>query len=585
MSLFRYRPLSTPRSIRLLSIAEVENSGGSVLTCYLTEVSLDSPILDYRALSYTWGDPARTTRILVNGEWLVCACQKESEIPVPLDHQFTFPTLLWVDAICINQDDPVERAQQVALMQQIYSRASSVLVWLGRATEQTVPAFRLLLGLAELSRSTPEDQKDYIAHVIRDEYFKGHWLALGELLQREWWYRVWTIQEVVLGSGIHVVCGSFVVEWSLIRKAIAVFQLGCHYMDEMMEATVFSETYHYFFPLQKGAYRISVIDRLKADTRQNRDTRSSKRPSVGTYLADLLDKTRDYDATDPRDKVYAIIGLLNQSGYKSPIMVSYQITVEDLYIQVAKVIQQGSETLDIMSQVEVKPLTHQDIRSGLPSWVPNWTVRSTYKSRYGNAQYPRSKQPDSGTPGDLKSSFSFTGDSKAHCRFLSNKSQMVVEGFTFDTIAKIETRFVDLEPGIKLEGVKRYGYRIGWKPPSACDQFECHDYWLDWLGFHADFPSPAAKIPRRNGGDIRRVDTRVFKTQVSGVLGSTDVSIRVGDSICVLMGARVPYILRPCGNSWVLVGPCILLDRGIINGVLMKGLGVRKFTLQDFIIE
>ncbi|CVK96006.1 uncharacterized protein FMAN_13926 [Fusarium mangiferae] len=576
-----------PTILRLLSIAELDNSGSSVLTCYLTEVSLDSPILNYRALSYKWGVSARTTRILVNGEWLVvrlniedflrhlrlnlycwdrqCGCQKESQTPVPLNDRFTFPTLLWVDAVCINQDDPDERAQQVALMQQIYSHASSVLIWLGKANEQTVPAFRLLFGLSDLSSSCPGDQRDCMAHVIKDECFKGHWLALGELLQREWWYRVWTIQEVVLGSEIHVVCGPFTVGWGVISKAIATFQLCYHFMDELMEATAISKTYHYFFPLQKGA--------------------SSQRPSVGTYLADLLDKIRDYDATDPRDKVYAIIGLLNQSGYKSPLMVSYQITVEDLYIQVAKVIQQGSETLDIMSQVEVKPSTHQSIRSGLPSWVPNWTVRSIYKSTYGNAQYPRSKQPDSGTPGDLKSSFSFTGDSKAHCRFLSNKSQMVVEGFTFDTIAKIETRFVDLEPGIKLEGVKRYGYRIGWKPPSACDQFECHDYWLDWLGFHADFPSPAAKIPRRNGGDIRRVDTRVFKTQVSGVLGSTDVSIRVGDSICVLMGAKVPNILRPCGNSWVLVGPCILLDRGIINGVLMKGLGVGKFTLRDFIIE
>jgi predicted membrane-bound mannosyltransferase len=48
---------------------------------------------------------------------------------------------------------------------------------------------------------------------------------------------------------------------------------------------------------------------------------------------------------------------------------------------------------------------------------------------------------------------------------------------------------------------------------------------------------------------------RCFKTQVTGVLGSTDVSMRVGDAICGLLGARVPYILRSCGNSWMFVGP------------------------------
>ncbi|SCO57674.1 uncharacterized protein FFMR_14830 [Fusarium fujikuroi] len=346
-----------------------------------------------------------------------------------------------------------------------------------KATEQTVTAFRLLLGLSELSHSHPKDQKDYIARVIKDECFKGHWLAL----------------EVVLGSEIHVVCGPFTVEWGLIRKAIAVFQLCYHCMDELMEATTISKTYHYFFPFQKGAYKMYVIERLKTYTRQNRDTRSSQRPPVDTYLAGLLDKTRDYDATDPRDKVYAIIGLLNQSGYKSPLMVSYRVTVEDLYIQVAKIMQKDSETLDVMSQVEVEPLTHQGIRYGLPSWAPDWTVRSSNKSMYGSAQYPRLKQPDRGGPVGVKPSFSFTGDSKAHCRFLLNKSQMVAEGFTFDTIEKIETRFVDLEPGLKLVGVKRYGYRIGWKPPSACDQFECHDYWLAWLGFQTDFPSPTTK--------------------------------------------------------------------------------------------
>ncbi|KAG5769211.1 hypothetical protein H9Q72_003483 [Fusarium xylarioides] len=510
----------------------------------------------------------------------LCVCQKESQTPVPLDQRFTFPTLLWVDAICINQDDLDERAQQVALMQQIYSRASSVLVWLGRATEQTVPAFRLLLGLADISQSSAEDQQAYIAHVIKDECFKGHWIALGELFQREWWHRVWTIQEVVLGSDILLICGPFAVKWGQIKQAIAVFQ-QCHScINELMEATAFSTTYRYLFPFRNDAFRMKMVEFLKFYTGQKKDTGFLQQPSLGGCLASLLDITRDYNATDPRDKVYAVIGLLEQFGFQSPLTVSYRVSVEDLYIQVAKIIQRDSKTLDVMSLVDVEPLTGQGTLSSLPSWVPNWTVPSSYRSIC-----ERGCQQESGDSCGPKPRFRFTGDSKALCRFPSNGNKMVVKGFIFDAINKIEMRFADLEPGLKLEGVKRYGYRIGWKPPRASDQFEYHDYWLAWLGFQTDFPNPEAEIPRRRREKTRHMDLKTFKTQVSGVLGTTDVPLRVGDKICGLLGASVPYIMRPFGDSWVFVGPCYLLDPDVMSGLLMKELVAGKFTIRYFIIE
>ncbi|KAL5600603.1 hypothetical protein FOVSG1_008415 [Fusarium oxysporum f. sp. vasinfectum] len=573
MSLFKYRPLSTPRSIRLLSIAETDNSSSRILTCYLTEVSLDSPYLDYYALSYTWGDPSQTTRILVNGEWLVvrlniedclrhlrlnlyccdrqCSCQKHSPTPVPLDHRFTFPTLLWVDAICINQDDLDERAQQVTLMQEIYSRASSVLVWLGRATEQTVPAFRLLLGLANISHSSLDVGHDYIAHVIRNECFKGHWLALGELLQREWWHRIWTIQEVVLGSNIQVICGPYVVEWDQIIQATAVFEPCYRFMDELIEATILSSTYRYLFPFQSGASRMKFIKSLKFFISRRNDPWLSQSTSLNEDLAGLLGMARNYDATDPRDKIYALLGLLEELGYKSPLRVSYRVSVEDLYTQVAKILQQDSETLNILSHVDVNPFARQGTLSDLPSWVPNWTVPSSHRSVAENKALPGLSQQTERTRGP-----NLTGNSKAKCRFPSNENIMMVEGFIFDYIHQIETRFVDLDPGVKIKGAKRYGYRIGWKPISASDQFECHDYWLAWLGFHTEFPDPAtAAVPRRVGEKTRHVDLTCFKTQATRVLGHTDVSIKVGDAICGLMGARVPYVLRSSGNSWIFVGP------------------------------
>ncbi|KAJ9424452.1 heterokaryon incompatibility protein-domain-containing protein [Fusarium oxysporum] len=552
----RYRPLFTPRSIRLLSIAEADNSGSRILTCYLTEVSLDSPSLNYYALSYILNieDCLRHLRLYLYGCDRHSVCHKESPTLVPLDRRLTFPALLWVDAICINQKVLDERAQQVNLMREIYSRASSVLVWLGRATDQTVPAFRLLLGLADISRASLDVRQEYITHVIRNECFKGHWLALGELLQREWWHRVWTIQEAVLGSDIRVICGPSVLEWDRIMQATLVFELCYRLMDELLEATIFSTKYHYLYPFQSGASRVNVIKSLKLSIRKKKDPRLLQISSLNESLSTLLDITINYDATDPRDKVYAILGFLEELGYKSPLRVSYRISVEDLYTQVAMIIQQNSETLKVMSHVEVNPSTRQGKLSTLPSW--SIVERAAFLDL---KQQTQDNQDSRGA----KRNFAFTGDSKANRRFPLKESKMVVEGFIFDNIQQIETRFIDLEPRFEMKAVKRYSSRICWKPPRASHQFEYHNYWLAWFGFQTEFPNPATAVPRRIGEDTRFVDLRCFKTQVTGVLGSTDVSMRVGDAICGLMGARVPYILRSCGNSWMFVGPCHLLELGV----------------------
>ncbi|EXM18489.1 hypothetical protein RAB80_003991 [Fusarium oxysporum f. sp. vasinfectum] len=374
-----------------------------------------------------------------------------------------------------------------------------------------------------MSRASLDVRQEYIAHVIRNECFKGHWLALCELLQREWWHRVWTIQEAVLGSDIRVICGPFVVEWDRIMQATLVFELCYRLMDELLEATIFSMTYHYLYPFQSGASRVNVIKSLELSIRKKKDPRLLQVSSLNESLSTLLDITRNYDATDPRDKVYAILGLLEELGYKSPLRVSYRISVEDLYTQVAMIIQQNSETLKVMSHVEVNPSTRQGTLSTLPSWVPNWTVPSSHKSIVERAAFL-----------DLKQQTQDNQDSRGAKR--NHQEQAISSNITT-------------------------------------------------TGFQTEFPNPATAVPRRIGENTRHVDLRCFKTQVTGVLGSTDVSMRVVDAICGLMGARVPYILRSCGNSWMFVGPCHLLDLEVMNSLSMKELDAGRFTLRNFIIK
>ena len=124
------RPLTDPgeRTIRVLRLnSQLENTNTGV-SGYLKETSLNDP-LSYTALSYRWGaDPPHiaiklssgTVNVTTNGyDALVELCRRGRELN------------LWMDAICIDQSNDSEKAIQVAMMDQVYSKAEKVIVWLG----------------------------------------------------------------------------------------------------------------------------------------------------------------------------------------------------------------------------------------------------------------------------------------------------------------------------------------------------------------------------------------------------------------------------------------------------------------------
>lgn len=124
MASYQYKKLKEPRQIRLLYLLP-----GTGKICFnLESVNLDDDP-EYEAISYCWGN-AKDTRTVY--------CEKDSlQITVSL---FTAlkqlrlpdrPRTLWADAVCINQNDIVEKGTQVKLMSQIYSRTSRILIWLG----------------------------------------------------------------------------------------------------------------------------------------------------------------------------------------------------------------------------------------------------------------------------------------------------------------------------------------------------------------------------------------------------------------------------------------------------------------------
>src|SRR6202011_3401610 len=146
-------------------------------------------IESYEALSYALGSPTFPHTISVNGT--------EFKVREILFQALNFLRLhdtemvLWIDAICINQSDICERNHEVQHMAEIYSRAHQILVWLGLETGTSRMAVEFLHNAALFSPRDRNELKEDLG-----------WHALGDLCGREYWKRVWMIQEICLASRV-----------------------------------------------------------------------------------------------------------------------------------------------------------------------------------------------------------------------------------------------------------------------------------------------------------------------------------------------------------------------------------------------
>ena len=245
------RPLTDPgeRTIRVLHLnPQHEDTNTGVSGC-LIETSLDDP-LPYSALSYRWGAdnphiPIKlsngTINVTANGyAALVALCREGREFN------------LWMDAICIDQSNDSEKAIQVAMMEKVYSKADKVIVWLGDSNEKADEALEWCKRISRCVAGQPLFKMSYkpnlldrrtrrqaaiqlweftISGVFRRLYIgllrlRSRWLqqmepdlnsvpaSVQSLFARDWFSRMWTVQEVALAHEPLVMCGSKSIYWS-----------------------------------------------------------------------------------------------------------------------------------------------------------------------------------------------------------------------------------------------------------------------------------------------------------------------------------------------------------------------------------
>jgi hypothetical protein len=182
---YKYSALENNNSIRILTL--YPGTPGTLLEGKLEFFRIDSVYSEhYEALSYVWGEPDRCHEISIDGPRLgLTASLHDALEKLRYTDQ---PRRLWVDQVCINQEDREERSQQVQFMNLIYKNANHVLVWLGRDEQlMAKSAFKLVHELDEIFQDEEKHKKFRIGHTKHlEKVSQDPWIPLRELTHLSW---------------------------------------------------------------------------------------------------------------------------------------------------------------------------------------------------------------------------------------------------------------------------------------------------------------------------------------------------------------------------------------------------------------
>ncbi|KAH8672724.1 heterokaryon incompatibility protein-domain-containing protein, partial [Tricladium varicosporioides] len=187
---FEYMKLKTElQEVRILSI--MNGCRSAEIECTLQHVYL-ADNSNYKALSYTWGNPSDTSYIKLNGQPFLVTIN----LATALQHLRKEMEVveLWIDAICINQQDTDEKNVQVCRMKEIYEKAKEVIIWLGPESDNSGYAMNAISSIdRSWAKRTSQPVKERL--ITAPMLDKRALRAINQLLCRPWWRRVWIIQE------------------------------------------------------------------------------------------------------------------------------------------------------------------------------------------------------------------------------------------------------------------------------------------------------------------------------------------------------------------------------------------------------
>ena len=599
----RLTTIDQPRVIRLLNV--FPGSGNDPIACELCYVPPEHPP-HYQAISYCWEGQEPSVTISCNGQPLritenlsaaITALRREDK-----------KLLLWADAICIDQASVEEKNSQVPLMRSIFQNAAIVHAWLGDDTPSHGgrEAFNLLQELYHaysllswdfnifVKQSPSESLDSCKLPALRDP----SWISVMELIQRPWFARAWIVQEVAVSQRAQLHCGEVSLDWN-------EFCFGCLFAIKAGLLTIRIDAFQHSLRLAQLASLITTYVCFRDPVYQTFD------------LSSLLQSHRFVEATDAKDKIYALLGLsTNIESHAHGIVPDYNLSTAQIYTDVSRAIITKSSTLDILG---VPRTASNPLVGRIPSWVTDWSL-----PHLANALSCRNLQ------GDYIFDFKASDDHDAK-KVTFRGSSLILNGHVFDTIVrvgKVMDPFVSTVPveltrsdtlktnpsifsrmihiyivmqdwrvlvksscptgsyqstsdtlaevfcrillldhlqedytiAAAVKEYHRFSLRVLYHVTSHLSRYPAIVRFLRWceprlFSGHALLQASKNSAPTRTTNTLAGLARRRMVVTSGGFLGLAPALAELGDCVAIVKGANVPLLLRPVENAkWKLMG-------------------------------
>lgn len=622
-------PLTNPWDIRLLHVLPGEDGG--IISC-VQRVFPTTPLQsariaqgstpsshtanppNYFALSYFWGDPSITRPIILNNNrvnvtdnlYQFLSLWRRTEISAGT------ATPLWIDALCINQEDLNERNHQVRRMKTIYESASRIIVWLGPAEDESDLAMakissidaqynsiRSQLAAKGVAAPTVDNnpflellvREDVATHVLMQRlptpYDGNPWPALRKFFARPWWRRAWIVQEATTQVDTTFICGGYVSTWrQILIVTVVLFRLA--------EQPFFVEL------SQEALSRPSLLSSFE------RQRNASPPPFAG--VVDVLRFFSSFEATDERDKIFAALPLSSEYTLSWDTQIDYGKSLRNVIVDVTKQVIISSSSyghrLDILGlKPEGDPWLYQlsQLHPQLPSWTPD--LRRCTHAREPLAKYlDRTICGDINRPSNLVYSASgrtfpqqFRGALDFPLTRISG-DRLTVTGFMTSTVTRTVGAVATTLPGtLGIDAIDEYG----WRPQNPDELYftgeTMYEAYLRTivtdLGYGANGKGyrrghsmefkrtmgeskvtlgPVPKQDRNFSRMKSATERRILIYTTSGLMGLAPAWVRRGDQIFVVLESQVLHLLRPVSTHYQYIGECYIhghMDGSVLAAV------------------
>ena len=579
-----YRPLQTDNMIRLV-VLEPASDFDATIHCSLMAVSLDDELL-YEAMSYVWGDPSCTCPILLDGNIFQVTLNLERALR-HLRYSRREALVLWIDSICIDQRNIEERNSQVMLMGSIYRRARGVLAWLGEGTTNSSVAIGFLKRLND--EFTLLEQGDHLSSLEKVQRWRmicelepsSSWHSLRELFIRPWWRRLWILQEAALARELTMQCGYLQFDFALVARPAALLSrllVDCEQQGSIVQYRL-SDIIKKSIQIWLGAVR-NIID-LKV--------RLSSSSDVGLMAA--LKHSFNYESSNSRDKIFALVAVMQIQTTLEPILPNYALSTDLVFFQAARYILEVEQNLEILSWK-----TYEDPRTkyDLPSWAPDWDrIRAPCLASLrwlcasgsiaslitGSALEVDSHETVSSKRISVKGRLLKDSHEAVPSKRISVQGRVLkVRGIQADTLKEIGERYIS--PAMTFAQLSKLSQEAQSMLYRAQPTMQETVWWEEFLDHSCEQPlnlirrldgTSSITFPRRPKIALESQDTcthpdfnRLNNISITsrGYVCFIPPGSQAGDVVCVLVSAKTPFILRMTddGTHFRLIGEWLVLS-------------------------